>query len=150
MFKQVKGNAWDLIQSGDYDGLCITTNGTITKAGKCVMGRGIALEAKQRIFGLDTLLGDMLSHHGNQVMLLGHFKDKSALISFPVKHNWLEVADIELIHSSAIQLMKLIDKHELKSVLLPRPGCGNGKLMWEEVSPIIAEVLDERVVIVSF
>jgi hypothetical protein len=149
MFSEVKGNAWELWGKG-FDGLCITSNGYVTKAGKCVMGRGIALEAKTRIKGLDEHLGTLIKRKGNIVHELGVDSKGNFMYSFPVKHKWDEAGDIELIKLSCMQLMAYINDRGLQAVLLPRPGCGNGKLKWEDVSKVIAPLLDERVYVVSF
>ena len=146
----VVGNAWELINGSKYDGLCLTTNGTVKSNGACVMGRGIALEAKQKLPGIDKYLGNSIVTKGNISVHLGSIKDNTQLFSFVVKHNYYEEADIELIKLSCLQLMAWINKLDLKAVLLPRPGCGNGKLKWVDVQPIIEPLLDDRVVIVSF
>lgn len=148
MYSEVKGNAWNILNS--YSALCLTTNGTVTKEGKCVMGRGIALEAKNKISGIDSVLGKLIVKNGNVVQFIGQFPSGVKLFSFPVKHNWFETADINLIKESAVQLMRAVEHYKLQSVLLPRPGCGNGKLDWADVSKELAEILDERIHIVSF
>ncbi|MCZ7671791.1 MAG: hypothetical protein M5U34_34010 [Chloroflexi bacterium] len=50
----VTGNMWIPIVA---DLFLITTNSTLTRPNKLVMGRGIALQAKERFPGLDTALG---------------------------------------------------------------------------------------------
>jgi hypothetical protein len=44
--------------------------------------------------------------------------------------------------------MDLADRLGLQTILLPRPGCGNGQLDWAQVGPAIAPLLDDRVTIV--
>lgn len=51
----VTGNMWDSYEVADL--FLITTNSTLTRPNKLVMGRGIALQAKERFPGLDTALG---------------------------------------------------------------------------------------------
>ena len=71
------------------------------------------------------------------------------IITFPVKHNWWEKADIDLIVKSCMQLNKCINENGFDKVYLPRPGCGNGQLSWEtDVKPVISEVLLKKVIIV--
>lgn len=143
--KEIYGNAWTLKDKYTY--LAITTNGTIKKDGSCVMGAGIALEAKKnsKYSRIPYILGDMIKANGNIVHKLS---EEHRLISFPVKHNWFEDADIELIKKSAYQLMDLLKENE--TVLLPRPGCGNGHLKWNDVKPHLEHILDDRVFIVHF
>jgi len=66
-----------------------------------------------------------------------------------VAPGWAAMAIPELIVKSSLQLVALIDANGWKKVLLPRPGCGAGALSWDEVKPLIAPILDDRVVIVS-
>ncbi|MGE3341563.1 MAG: ADP-ribose-binding protein [Candidatus Altimarinota bacterium] len=130
----------------------ITTNGTVKKDGSCVMGRGCAFEAKQRHQNLDKILGSLIKNHGNHVHILfmgNALVMDPALLSFPVKHNWYEKADADLIRRSAEELTLMVDdQHRYwrgSKVALPRPGCGNGHLKWEDVRPILApNQLNER------
>jgi len=43
MFREQAGG---LFVVTDVDAVCITTNGVVTKRGACVMGRGVAAQAK--------------------------------------------------------------------------------------------------------
>jgi len=130
------------------DAICITTNGFVKKNGEAVMGRGCAKEATIKIPGIQTILGRLLSEEGNVCMWLATYRFKD-VFSFPVKHNWWENADIELISNSAIQMVEYADKLGIWSIAIPRPGCGNGKLKWEDVKPVLAPILDDRFVILT-
>lgn len=151
--KEIYGNAWDLFDSGDFSVLFITTNGFVKKNGAAVMGRGIAAEMKRRYPGIEYKLGNLLQY-GNKVHTLNYSSEPQErfIMSFPVKHNWFENADIELIKQSCQEVMNLLDGHAFKNdkFLLPRPGCGNGHLNWEDVKPIIEPLLDDRFYIVDF
>lgn len=126
---------------------CITTNGHVTREGKAVMGRGCALEAKGALADIDFMLGHLLQVHGNRVLRLTRVNG-AELASFPVKHHWREKADPELIRRSADQLREMADKFGYKNVVLPRPGCGNGGLVWDDVKLILAPRLDGRFTVV--
>jgi hypothetical protein len=129
--------------------ICITTNGTITKDGRAVMGRGCALEAAKKYPAFPKLFADILKTAGNHVILFQLFIDRD-IITFPVKHNWYEKADIELIKKSCLELVDLMQKNSLSKVYLPRPGCGNGHLDWDkDVKPVIKDLLPDNVIIVS-
>jgi len=147
--REIRGDIFDLLKTGSFDGFCITTNGYVKSNGECVMGRGIALTCKQKFPDIARVLGTLIRIRGNHVHQLGMYKS-SVIFSFPVKHNWWEVADIELIRRSCVELTQMLDKLHLESVLLPRPGCGNGKLNWVDVKPVIAELLDDRVIVATF
>lgn len=150
---ELEANLWEV----PADLRVITTNGATKRDGACVMGRGMgrgcALEAKTRFPGIDQRLGDLLRRHGNRVMRLGRYGEgqvRVMIASFPVKHHWRQEADPALIRRSAEQLVALADKFEYARVVVPRPGCGNGRLSWNEVRTIVAEVLDERFTVVTF
>ena len=146
--KEIYGDLWKLADTGKYDLVCITTNGFVKSGGEAVMGRGCALEATKKFKNIKKNLGKLLKTNGNKVQIVDETSEYY-LVSFPVKHNWWEEADIELIESSCYQLMKMIADKNTK-VLLPRPGCGNGKLAWENVKEVIESILDDRIYIVHF
>jgi hypothetical protein len=145
--KEAKGNLWTF--PADYR--AITTNGAVRNDGACVMGRGCALEAKTKYPRIPYELGDAIVRGGNHVHRLSF-----GLVSFPVKHHWREQADLGLIERSAMELMDFlwlmssVRKLPL-TVVMPRPGCGNGSRDWEsEVRPVIAPVLDDQVTVITF
>ena len=146
--KNLKCNLWDGI--GHADAICITTNGFVKNNGECVMGRGCALQAKKLYPDIALRLGRLIKLNGNIPCKL--LEDKgTSIYSFPVKHNWWENASLELIKQSAYLMQQIADNHpEWKVVLIPRPGCGNGKLKYSDVEPILTEILDDRFFIVTW
>lgn len=143
--REITGNLWDYYGKPGFV-VCITTNGTVKKNGEAVMGRGCAFEATHRIPGIAKTLGGLIQSYGNVV--LEHLTRMEDVISFPVKHNWWEQADLKLIEHSAGRLWVLADGEPEKTFILPRPGCGNGRLTWEQVKPAI-EFLPDNVWIIS-
>ena len=142
----VYGNAWDLMKDpSDYDVLCITTNGFVKNNGRAVMGAGIAKTARDTIPGVDLKLGALLNKHGNRC-----FRLSPKLATFVVKHNWWEDADLELIKKSCLEITQMADKFGWSKVLIPRPGCGNGKLNYSDVEPILQANLDDRFHIITW
>jgi hypothetical protein len=141
-FNEITGNMWDI----EADAYCITTNGFVKKNGEAVMGAGCAKEAATRYPSLPAVLGIHIKLRGNLVWL---YEVTPPLLMFPVKHNWYEKADLELIVKSAVDLMKWVDGKQWQKVLLPRPGCGNGKLKWDDVKIVLEPILDNRIWIVS-
>lgn len=140
------GDIWDM----EADAICITTNGFVKANGKLVMGAGVAGQAQARYPELPLTFGELVSEKGNHVYMVRARGEGVPLLSFPVKHVWYEDADLELIKRSCQELMEYIDTWEFERVLLPRPGCGNGKLKWEDVKPVIEPILDDRVVVVDY
>lgn len=137
--KTVVGDLWKI--KADYLG--ITTNGYVTKAGDAVMGRGVALQAKQRFPGIERRLGVAIKAGGNRLHLL-----EPGLFSFPVKHNWWERADLNLIHQSTSELRELANRLPDRTFAIPLPGTGNGRLKPEEVWPLLQELPDNVTVVV--
>jgi len=128
-----------------WDLRCITTNGTVKKNGECVMGRGVANQAKLRYKRIAKILGNAIKAEGNHV----HFLGFASIASFPVKHNWWEKADPDLILRNAVELNLFVDEHShVRQVAIPRPGCGNGGLNWEDVKPVI-DFLDDRFYVIT-
>jgi len=142
---EMKGNIWDFYRKDPEAYICITTNGFVKNNGECVMGAGVAKEAKEKFKGLAKNLGSLIKENGNNVYMFSDLR----IFSFPTKHIWSENSDIKLIKKSAEQLMKYLENYKVPRIYLPRPGCGNGKLKWKDVRPIIENILDDRILIVS-
>jgi hypothetical protein len=134
----------------------ITTNGFVKKNGEAVMGRGCAQEAKRRYPGMDLRLGERINRDGNHVHCLidpmSGIGNTTGLLSFPVKHNWWEPADYDLIVRSAGELVDMVDSRWpfLGDVVVPRPGCGNGQRSWAEVRPLLEPHFDDRFIVVGY
>ena len=143
--KEVKGDIWDFHKQGYW--IVITTNGTVKSNGEAVMGRGVALQAKQRFSDLPIILGNNIKTFGNKAFILG-----KGVTTLPVKHNWWEKADLTLIEESTKELRNLfvtvITEYPIP-IYLVRPGCGNGGLDWGDVRPILEKYLDDRFVVVQ-
>ena len=141
--REDKINLWEY----PADARVITTNGFVKNNGEVVMGRGCAREAVRKYPRLPLLLGDSLKASGNKTF---HFWLKDHILTMPVKHYWWEEADMDLIKKSANELIAIANSWEFEVVAMPRPGCGNGKLDWKEVGPMLNEILDDRFVALSY
>jgi len=120
---------------------CVTTNGVVKQNGELVMGKGVALQAKERYPQLPSLLGSYVRSNGNMI----YYFEELNIASFPTKNNWKDKSDIQLIIKSCVQLNAMLENLNRYAVL-PRPGCSNGGLDWEkEVRPVISRVLSDRV-----
>ncbi len=165
--KEVKGNMFDLMLDGETDSICITTNGIVGADSKAIMGAGSAGEAARRWPSVRKTLGKALKAFGNLPYVIGmidpagNFQDTDAKLilekqykcliwSFPTKGDFRRDSQIWLIENSIRLMVEHADKFELKKIVLPRPGCSNGKLEWTAVRKIIEPKLDDRFVIVSF
>lgn len=160
---------WDMYDDGKT--ICITTNGSIKQNGAAVMGRGVAGQAKKRVWGLDIVLGKLLAKNGNVVQRIF---PREQIFAFPVKPawavcrwdksnivehmqakykpgwsvpGWASTASIELIEQSAHQLTLLRGLGHFDEIYLPRPGCGAGGLIWDLVEPIFEDFGDWLVIV---
>lgn len=150
--KEDTGDLWDY----PADAVVITTNGYVRKDGKCVMGRGCAKEADRKYDMADDL-GWLISLRGNHVYSfdMAYPGEKpNIVLTFPVKHNWWEKADPQLIERSAQELVEWADTWGkdigIETYVVPRPGCGNGGLDWEDVKPILEPILDDRFTVITY
>lgn len=129
----VGGRAWRVI----------TTNGIVNASGRAVMGRGVAQQAAIRYNTLSVRLARRLKDHGNHV----HLFPEWLIATFPVKHHWRDQADEMLILQSALELAETLERNLTSfpddRFFLPKPGCGNGRLRWEDVEPILDEILGD-------
>lgn len=144
------GDLWELAR--DADAVVITTNGYVNKKGEAVMGRGCALEAKQRHPWLPERLALALQARGNHVHRFSISPEqgmKMSLVTFPVKSMWYDRASLPLISRSKRELVELADAEKWLKVVMPRPGCGNGGLDWEDVRPLMAN-LDDRFIVTTY
>jgi hypothetical protein len=125
----------------------ITTNGTVRRDGRAVMGRGCARQAALRFPRLPYLLGDALRTHGNRVHVFDSqaLRASEGLVTFPVKHHWAERADLALIAASVAAFAGQLLPGA--TYVMPRPGCGNGGLRWADVRPLLLGLPDSVIVV---
>lgn len=152
-FRELEGDLWSFVLVGNV--VCITTNGQIKKDGRAVMGRGVALQAREKFPGIDKRLGELIEKHGTRCvrlpmgMTVGNGSSEWTLVAYPVKYHWRDKANLELIETSAQQLVAMANKFQWDNIYLPRPGTGAGQLTWAEVLLSGAlDILDDRFTIV--
>lgn len=140
---EIQGNLWDYYITHGW--LMVTTNGDVNSKGRAVMGRGVAYQAASRFPDLSKDLAYFLRDVGNIPVIL----HKYLMMTLPVKHHWHELADIQLIRNSCNYLVGRLADTNIEKIYMPRPGCGNGGLIWEKVKPEIETILDNRFVVVE-
>lgn len=134
----------------DADATVVTTNGVVKANGRAVMGRGVALQAAKHFPNLSYRLGQKIEKDGNHVYVFEFEDVERIVVTFPVKVHWREPAKLELIERSTAELVEIAGNYGWQKVVLPRPGCGNGKLEWEEVRAVIEPLLDDRFTVVDW
>jgi len=141
--RTIKGDIWE--EAKKVNGwVIVPTNGYINARNECVMGRGLALQAKEKFPRLPKELAYKISISGNQVYIFPEYK----VITFPVKYVWFQKAEIKLIERSCEEFLKLLDIVPpifTTPVFIPHVGCGNGGLDWLYVRRIILWYFDELV-----
>ena len=136
-------------QMGDiwsYDGVSVivlTTNGSLTRAGKAVPGNGVTRQAVDRHPWISEKLGQLIRLHGNHVFDLG-----DSLATFPVEDTAWSQPDLRIIARSAEELRSLADTSGWQKILVPRPGCGGGGLRWQDVRPLLEPWFDNRFTVI--
>jgi len=162
------------------DAVAVTTNGFVKANGECVMGKGCAAEVAKMFPSVPKKVGTNIRLNGNKAYWIMTSPTGVALMTFPVKPEckfiqveedlnyvvkhmrhkfkvndvvpgWACVADIEIIKKSAMELKDMADTYTfLNKILIPRAGCGAGELDWKDVRPVLADILDDRFVAVTF
>jgi hypothetical protein len=132
----------------------VTTNGYIRKNGELVMGRGAALDAKNRYPDLPILAGNTIRVYPfkSEQEFLYHkygfvYLSMYDIGLFQVKYHWEDAADLDLIAYSVTQLNAFVSKFD-RLCVMNYPGIGNGKRSKEEIMPLL-EPLSPRVTIVE-
>jgi len=133
-----------------FDAICFTSNGIVKSNGELVMGAGVARAFRDRFPGLSLLAGRAVRMHGNVCQVV--FTDRKldlvpVIVAFPTKNHWKDPSPLKLIVQSAEQLMQMVEHNHWREVALPRPGCANGGLDWNEVKPTLEPIFDDRIVI---
>lgn len=146
------GSIWSYT---DQAGLLGTpTNGVTRSDGTAVMGKGLAKQAADRFDDLESILGTKLKEHGNHVHTLNPLPDRDStgwLISFPTKDHFREDSSIELIQKSARQTKTLYETNQPDgSIVLPEVGFGLGGLSFDDVGPILEEILGDVCTIIHY
>lgn len=155
---EVVGDLWEF---PGVDARVVTTNGYVTQTGECVMGRGCAMEARNRWPGINVRLGKRITESGNHAYafsLADWDETRFLLVTFPVKPvvgsdgspGFSCPAELPIIERSAHRLVKMADHFGWRSVVLPRPGAGNGGLDYADVREVIAPILDGRFAVITF
>lgn len=135
------GDIWDYGATGI---IVITTNGSLTRDGRAIFGRGVAKQAALRFPALAEQLGILLAEQGNHVFDLG-----CGIVSFPVEDTPWSLPDLRIITRSAQELRLMADRLGWQRIIVPRPGCGGGGLAWKDVKPLLEPCFDQRFLVIN-
>ena len=130
------GDLWNFHNKDESKYIVVPSNTTVRKDGSAVMGRGIAAQAAKKFQKLPRAYGTRLR---KQKTIDGFFVfKKRAIIMLPVKHDWKDNANVELIKDGLDLLSQVLNVDKsIKSVGIPMLGCGFGGLAYEFVLPML-------------
>lgn len=107
-----------------------------------VMGKGVALEFKNRYQGL---FEDYKARCDKQEVVPGvpylWENDRVQVLNFPTKRHWRDSSRLEDIESGLKYLAENYMNMGIDSVAMPALGCGNGGLKWNDVHILIDKYL---------
>jgi hypothetical protein len=167
--KEIKTDLFETIYEDGVDAICITTNQHYTTGGLAVMGGGCAKVCADKWPETSRRLAKMLKTFGSNVpFCLGLLNEdgeymqpdidlikakefKCMIFSFPTINNLVDGANLQLIKQSATLLKDIVDRFDLKGIMIGRPGAGIGGLdYYKEVRPELIKIFDDRFTIVCF
>lgn len=128
--------------------IAVTGNGYVTKDGRLVMGRGAALQACERIPGIDREAGAIVSkyssvdwnHIYHWIVVREQFLAQVGFAIFQVKYSWRDEASLGLIEESTTALLEYTRKNPELNIRMNFPGIGNGRRAdaFEEIKRILS------------
>lgn len=139
----------------EISSIVITTNCILNNIGDLVMGAGVAKAAKEKWPELPNLFGKQQKEFGYLTPRLltyhttfGEGGWPLLIFGVPTKIHWKDNSNLNLIQNSIIELVQYHNSYNKqgKKCLIPKLGCSNGGLNWDDVRPIMEEYLDDRFV----
>lgn len=111
-----------------------------------VMGRGIALQFKKAYPENFKVYATACQREEVQpgsmfVFSTGALANPKFIINFPTKRHWRGKSRMQDIDAGLINLVKIIQFHNIRSIAIPPLGSGLGGLEWSDVKPRIEAAL---------
>lgn len=112
-----------------------------------VMGKGIALQFKKAFVNNFKAYQHACRNKEIGIGKLFTFRDtnisngEKLIINFPTKTSWRKPSDYEYVEKGLDDLIRIIQKENIKSIAIPPLGAGNGGLEWTKVKKTILEKL---------
>jgi O-acetyl-ADP-ribose deacetylase (regulator of RNase III) len=109
-----------------------------------IMGRGIALQFRkafpENFKAYEAACqADQVQPGRMFVYDLNRLYNPRFIINFPTKRHWKSKSRIDDIQSGLVDLIHVVQQHNIGSIAIPPLGCGLGGLNWAEVRPLIVE-----------
>lgn len=120
-----------------------TVNSQLSEFGNPVMGKGVALEFKNRFPSVLRPYADAIKS-GELTpgrALLFDLPDGRKWAALSTKDHFRDPSKIEWVEKGLKELGQKVREAGLASVAITPPGCGNGGLNWKEVEPLVHQHL---------
>lgn len=109
-----------------------------------IMGKGLALEFKNRypknFKAYHTYCVAELLHPG--CLFVTHDPDGPYIINFATKGHWRNPSRISYVQDGVAALADWLHKHpDVRTIAVPKLGCGLGNLDWADVRPVLEQGL---------
>lgn len=125
-----------------FDTECEVIVNTVNCAG--IMGKGIALEAKNRF--PEMYKDYKIRCELKQVRLGEPYIYKNVfytVLNFPTKDHWRSVSKVEDIEKGLDYFIEHYKEWDIKSIAFPPLGCGNGGLEWAVIQKLLYRKLSQ-------
>ena len=112
-----------------------------------VMGKGIALQFKKAYPDNFKIYYSAFKNNELAIGKLLVVKDQNItsgeklIINFPTKKSWRKPSEYSYIEQGLDDLIRVINKYQIKSLAIPPLGSGSGGLRWEKVKKMIENKL---------
>src|SRR5947209_2191791 len=109
-----------------------------------VMGKGLALAFKQRypamfkIYQQDCKTGKL--RIGRPTL---YQESTPWILNFPTKDKWRFPSKLEYLEKGLVYVIANYKKAGIRSIAFPQLGAQNGKLLWDDVGPLMAKYLSQ-------
>ncbi len=113
-----------------------------------VMGKGIALQFREAYPENYKAYRQACAEHQlapGQLLVVRekNLQGEKTIVNFPTKTEWFQPSRYEWIEAGLKALLQAIAEHKIQSIALPPLGCGNGKLEWSKVKPLMERYLSD-------
>lgn len=107
-----------------------------------VMGKGLALQFKRRFPSNFEVYAGACKRGEVEIgrMLVVGTASRGRpryIINFPTKKHWRDPSQLEYVRSGLVALVSEVKTRGIRSIAIPPLGCGNGRLAWSDVRPLI-------------
>ncbi len=106
------------------------------------MGKGIAYQFKTRFpENNKAYIKECRTGRLRPGKLFIFVEDGKTIINFPTKDKWREKSKTEYILEGMKELVRLLPELNVRTVVIPPLGCGNGGLYWPNVKQIVESAI---------